>query len=478
MRWQRAILWYRNDLRIHDHEPLTRALDNVQEIIPVYCIDPRWFGETPFGFAKTGPFRAKFLRESLIDLRERLRERGSELIVRVGKPEEVLPELAQAFQAEGVFAHKEVTYEELQVEEAVEKAFFKAGITLELIWGATLYHLADLPMPVRSLPDVFTQFRKQVEKMAEVREVLPTPEDIPTPAIPDPGEIPSLETLGIAAPSLDERAVLAHQGGETAGLERLNTYFWEQDLLRTYKETRNGLIGADYSSKFSAWLAMGCLSPRKIYEEVHRYESVRKKNSSTYWLIFELIWRDYFRFVAKKFGKRLFMRGGIKDNGYHGKHDWARVERWIEGSTGIPFIDANMREIKHTGYMSNRGRQNVASFLVKDLGIDWRIGAEYFESQLVDYDPCSNWGNWNYVAGIGNDPREDRYFNIISQAKRYDQQGDYIRLWVPELAALPASIIHDPSQAYSGQLREHHIELGVDYPNPVIDLGKKVTSRR
>jgi deoxyribodipyrimidine photo-lyase len=478
MRWQRAILWYRNDLRIHDHEPLTLALDSVKELIPVYCIDPRWFGETSFSFAKTGPHRAQFLLESLTDLRHRLHSKGSELIIRWGKPEEVLPELARAFQAEGVFAHQEVTNEEKQVEEAVEHALFKTGITLELLWGASLYHLADLPMPVHALPDIYTQFRKQVEKMAEVRETFPTPEAIPTPAIPDPGEIPTLAALGLETPDHDPRAVLRYQGGETAGLERLNQYLWEQDLLKTYKETRNGLLGADYSSKFSAWLSMGCLSPRKVYEEVKRYESLRTKNSSTYWLIFELIWRDYFRFVAKRYGNRLFQSGGIKHDENPGKQDWKRFEAWAAGNTGIPFIDANMRELTLSGFMSNRGRQNVASFLVKDLGIDWRMGAEYFESFLVDYDPCSNWGNWNYVAGVGNDPREDRYFNIISQAKRYDPHGDYVRHWVPELASLPASLIHDPAHAYPNQLREHHIELGVTYPNPLVDLAKNAASRR
>lgn len=478
MKWQRAILWFRNDLRIHDHEPLHQALESVSEVIPLYCIDPRWFGKTSYGFPKTGPFRAKFLLESLQDLRQRLRSKGSELIIRIGKPEEVIPEMARAHQAEGVFAHKEVTDEEVQIEKNLEKVLFRDGITLEMFWGATLYHLHDLPMPINSLPDIFTQFRKQVEKMADVREAFETPSDIQTPPIPDPGEMPSLEDLGLEAPSFDERAVLEYKGGETEGLDRLNQYFWEQDLLRQYKETRNGLLGADYSSKFSAWLSMGCLSPRKVYDEVKRYESVRKKNSSTYWLIFELIWRDYFRFVAKKFGNLLFQRGGIKNNGYHGREDWKRFERWTEGSTGIPFIDANMREIKYSGFMSNRGRQNVASFLVKDLGIDWRMGAEYFESQLIDYDPCSNWGNWNYVAGVGNDPREDRYFNIVSQAKRYDPQGDYVRHWVPELAELPASIIHDPSHAAGHELRSRGIELGVNYPNAVVDLAKKAASRR
>jgi deoxyribodipyrimidine photo-lyase len=478
MRWQRAIVWFRNDLRLHDHEALSQAMHSVREVIPVYCIDPRHFGETPFGFAKTGPFRAKFLLESLADLRQRLRDKGSELIVRWGKPEEVIPEIAHQYGAEGVFAHQEVTYEELEVEDRLEQALFKTGTTLEWAWGTTLYHISDLPMPVGSLPEVFTQFRKQAEKMADVREQFPTPEQVPSPVISDPGELPSLNDLNLKEAPYDERAVLRHQGGESAGLERLYDYFWEEDRLKSYKETRNGLLGSGYSSKFSAWLALGCLSPRKIYDEVKRYESLRTKNKSTYWLIFELIWRDFFRFIAKKHGKKLFMPGGIKDEGWRGRVDWGMFEKWKEGETGIPFIDANMKEIKHSGYMSNRGRQNVASFLVNDLDLDWRLGAEYFESMLIDYDPCSNWGNWNYVAGVGNDPREGRYFNVLSQAKRYDPQGEYVKHWVPVLANLPSGMVHDPYHSFPNQLRQYELELGENYPWPIIELGGKAAARR
>jgi len=478
MRWQRSIVWFRNDLRIHDHEALAEAVSSTKEVIPVYCLDPRMFGETPFGFAKTGAFRTKFLFESLQNLRERLRSRHSDLIVRWGKPEEILPQIAAEYGAEGVFAHKEVADEEVRVEEALESRLFSAGITLELSWGATLYHLHDLPMPVGSLPEVFTQFRKQVEKMAPVRELFETPEMINSPILKDVGNIERWGEVGLRPPNHDARSVLDFEGGETAALERLNTYFWEQDLLKVYKETRNGLLGADYSSKFSAWLALGCISPRKIYTEVKRYESLRKKNSSTYWLIFELIWRDYFRFVAKKHGNTLFHLAGINQAQTRGRVDWKRFERWQEGQTGIPFVDANMRELKETGFMSNRGRQNVASFLVNDLNMDWRMGAEYFESQLIDYDVCSNWGNWNYVAGVGNDPREGRYFNVISQAKRYDPQGEYIKTWVPELADLPNGMVFEPFEAYANQLRPHGVELGVTYPNPVVRMRRKPAHSR
>jgi deoxyribodipyrimidine photo-lyase len=233
------------------------------------------------------------------------------------------------------------------------------------------------------------------------------------------------------------------------------------------------MLGEDYSSKFSAWLALGCLSPRLIYWEVKRYEEERVKNDSTYWLVFELIWRDFFRFVALRYGTRIFKPSGIRhDMNKKWRHDADLFIRWAEGETGIPFIDANMREMNATGFMSNRGRQNVGSFLVKDLGIDWTWGAAYFESLLIDYDPSSNWGNWNYVAGVGNDPREDRYFNIYSQATRYDEAGKYVKHWLPELAHVPADKIHLVSNLSSTEQEEYDVALGDNYPMPIINPNK------
>ena len=154
------------------------------------------------------------------------------------------------------------------------------------------------------------------------------------------------------------------------------------------------------------------------------------------------------------------------------KENQRLFDLWAAGQTGTPFIDANMRELNATGFMSNRGRQNVASYLVKDLGVSWLMGAEYFESQLIDYDVCSNYGNWNYVAGVGNDPREDRYFNIITQAKRYDENGDYVRTWLPELANLPTHKIHTPDTLTPAEQTEYGVRLGVDYPTALVATKK------
>lgn len=144
--------------------------------------------------------------------------------------------------------------------------------------------------------------------------------------------------------------------------------------------------------------------------------------------------------------------------------------RWAEGQTGIPFVDANMRELNQTGFMSNRGRQNVASFLVNDLGIDWRWGASYFESMLIDYDACSNWGNWMYVAGVGNDPRENRYFNILKQAQNYDKKGEYIRHWIPELSGIMGFDIHQPHTLSPSELKKAGVSLGGNYPHPLVKI--------
>lgn len=471
MSTSRILIWYRNDLRIHDHEPLHQALQQHAQVIPFYCFDLRQFGQTSFGFPKTGAFRAQFLLESVIDLRRSLRSLGSELVIREGNPEQIIPELVKQWEIKAVYYHQEVTTEELAVETALEKNLKAIDVPLKKFWGHTLYHPEDLPFKIERLPEVFTQFRKQVEKSSSVNSVLPSPRTLEKlPEGIEIGELPTLETFGLEAPRFDDRAVLPFKGGETAGLDRLDHYFWKGDRLRVYKETRNGMVGADYSSKFSPWLALGCLSPRYLYEQVQQYEDQRVCNDSTYWLIFELLWRDYFRFICAKHGSKIFYPSGLQGVTIPWKTDWQRFDLWRNGQTGFPLVDANMRELAATGFMSNRGRQNVASFLTKNLGIDWRMGAEWFESLLIDYDVCSNWGNWNYTAGVGNDARGFRFFNILKQSKDYDPTGEYVKHWLPELADVPAAKVHEPWKLQPVEQKRFNVRIGVDYPNPVVDL--------
>ncbi|MGD1892541.1 MAG: DASH family cryptochrome [Cyclobacteriaceae bacterium] len=466
-----VIVWFRNDLRLHDNVTLTEAIRKSDRVYPVYCFDPRHFADTELELPKTGSYRAQFLLESLQDLRDSLQAIGSNLIIRQGVPESVIPQLAKEIGVSKVFASKEVTSEELSVEEGLGNTLLSQGVELELIWQSTLLHADDIPCPTNNVPDVFAQSRREAERITQVREVLPAPQSLNSIDIPT-GDLPTLDQLGLSQPTYDDRSVLRFRGGESAGLARLKEYFWENDCLREYKETRNGMLGADYSSKISAWLANGSLSPRKIYEEVKRYEQQRVKNKSTYWMVFELLWRDYFRFVAKKYGNRIFQFEGIQGKSLDLRNDIGLFYKWKNGETGVPFIDANMREINATGFMSNRGRQNVASFLVKDLKINWTWGASFFETMLLDYDVCSNWCNWNYMAGVGNDPRENRYFNIMSQAQRYDPQGEYVRYWIPELSDVVGKKVHYPTEIPQPELAEVGVTIGENYPKPLVAFSK------
>lgn len=464
-----TIVWFRNDLRTIDHEPLYRAAQQGQ-VVPLYCFDPRSFGKTHyFGFPKTAGFRAQFLRESVADLAHRLAALGAPLIIRWGNPETIVAEVVRATQATALYYHAEVASEEIAVEVAVRNALAPLGIHPQAFWGHTLYHRDDLPFSIPALPDIFTTYRHAVEERSTIRQSFPAPMRLEGVTLPSDG-IPTLAAWEIQAPPADPRAVLPFVGGESAGLARLHRYLWEDDRLRDYKNSRNGMVGEGYSTKFSPWLADGSLSPRTIYENVQAYEKSRIKNESTYWLIFELLWRDYFRFVLLKYGNLLFQAGGLRQLALPRHHNWAWFEAWREGRTGYPLVDATMRELGETGYISNRGRQNVASFLTKNLGLDWRMGAEWFESLLIDYDVASNYGNWNYAAGVGNDPRAFRFFNIFKQAEQYDPTGEYVKRWLPQLAPLPDDKVHRPSDLTAEEQQQYGVEIGKTYPPYLVPL--------
>ena len=468
---KRIVVWFRQDLRLHDNEALHYALERCEEVIPVYVFDERlFFGKSRFGFPKTGKFRTKFILESVIDLRESFRARGGDLIIRFGKPEEEVFRVAKQVQANWVYCNRERTQEEIDVQNALEANLWTIGIEINYFRGKMLFYTQDLPFPVSHTPETFNSFRKEVERIVPIRKPFETPENVkPADIRISTGDMPTLRELNCENFEVDERSVLYFKGGETAGLQRLREYLWDKDLLKSYEDTRNGLIGGDYSSKLSAWLSQGCLSPKQVYYEVTLYEEQRIKNKSTYKLVYELLWRDYFRLLAKRHGNAIFKKGGIKRFLRKDlEDDFVKFKIWQEGRTGVPFIDANMKELNLTGFMSNRGRQNVASFLINDLKVNWQMGAEYFETLLVDYDPTSNWGNWNYIAGVGADPREDRYFNILTQAKKYDPQGSYVKLWLPELNEIPSQKIHQPGLLSEEEQKQVHVLLGADYPKSVV----------
>ncbi len=425
------LVWFRNDLRLHDNEPLLSAINRSEQIIPLYIFDSRQFQNTVLGFNKTGSFRTQFLLESVQNLRDNLKKIGGNLIIRIGLPEQIIPQLCKQYNVVSVYFNKEVAPEEILVENNVEKELVKLDINWRDTYTSTLLAKSDLPFGIPKLPDVFTVFKTKVEHDCSIQLPLTAPQLVRIPNSIDIGELPTISQLNNRYTKIDERAAFQFKGGESEGLKRLQMYLWESDYLKTYFDTRNELIGENYSTKLSPWLALGCISPRQIHQEVKRYELERVKNKSTYWLTFELLWRDFFHFTMEKHQNKLFLLEGFKpSNKAQQTFDFENLQKWINGKTGVDFIDANMNELRLTGFMSNRGRQNVASYLINDLKVNWVMGAAYFESLLIDYDVYSNYGNWAYIAGVGNDPRKDRYFNIERQAKVYDAEGKYRALWL------------------------------------------------
>ena len=425
-----GLVWFRNDLRIQDNAVLQKAIRDNDMVIGCYCFDPRHYETTPYGFKKTEKFRAQFIIESVQELRHNLKSLNIELFVFLDYPEVTLNELTSKHHISNIYLQKEWTSEE---EETLEKVKSNVAdyIVFHEIYDQFLFHPEDIPMSFSEIPQVFTVFRKKVEKYSKVRASITNSRVDAILQIENDTTIPSLEDLGLESFDPSPDSAFPFKGGESQALERLQDYFFTTKKLGVYKKTRNGLIGKDFSSKFSPWLANGCISARTIYHEVKRFEREYFKNQSTYWLIFELIWRDYFKYISLKHQNDIFKIGGILHKDYDWKTDQRLVDKWINGETRSNFVNANMIELKKTGWMSNRGRQNVGSFLAKDMFVDWRIGAAYFESLLIDYDVHSNYGNWMYVAGVGNDPR-DRKFNVDLQAERYDSNGKYQRMWLQE----------------------------------------------
>ena len=425
------LIWFRNDLRVADNPSLELACKG-DKVIAVYCFDPRQYEIGDFGFKKTEKFRAQFLIETVNTLKASLLELNISLLVYHDKPETIIPQVVKDYGIQHIFLQEEWIRDENMVLDAV-MSNVPTLVTFEKQYAQFLFHPEDIPFNTfQDIPQVFTQFRKKCEKYCKIRSLEPIPSALPSSnLVANETSIPSLQALGLSNFEMDSRTAFPFKGGESSAMERVQYYFWETKKLAYYKKTRNGLIGLDYSSKLSAWLANGSISAKTIYWEVQRFEKEEIKNQDTYWLVFELIWRDFFKYISLKHGNAIFLKGGILEKNYEWEYSKTKMQKWINGTTQEPFVNANMKELDTTGWMSNRGRQNVASFWSKEWQQDWRYGAAYFESMLIDYDAHSNWGNWMYNSGVGNDPR-DRKFNISRQADMYDAQGKFQRQWLQE----------------------------------------------
>lgn len=433
-----VVHWFRHDLRLHDNPALRASIACAEREgwawIGVWWAGERWQGESHWGFPRAGAHRHAFLQQALADLGASLLARGSGLVVLRDASAEALLTLARQVDARVVIA-EEITTPDERAEVAALRA---EGLAVETIWQSSLLDPARLPWPVSDVPDLFTAFRQGVERAALVPNgPLPVPAHWPVwPSVLARLESP-LPSQSLLAGSADLRSSFPYgqspwQGGETQALAHLESYF-QSDRPHRYKATRNGLSGTGFSSKWSPWLASGALSPRRALVALRDFEAREGASDGSYWLWFELLWREHFRCMALKHGRALFRAQGLSSKPDHIQpiaFDAAAFARWCAGETGEPLVDAGMRELRQTGFLSNRLRQIVASQWLHSLGGDWRVGAAWFESQLIDFDVHSNTGNWLYIAGRGTDPRGGRAFDVAKQTQQHDPDGRYRAMWV------------------------------------------------
>ena len=421
-----SLVWFRNNMRVEDNNSLIKAINNSENVIGFINIDPKNFLSTKYGFKKTEKYRVKFLLETISDLKSQLDKLNISLIITHKDFGQSINEIINQFEVTSIYTQTEWTRDELK-----EESFIPEEINLIKDFDQFLFSPNDVRSLYDNIPRGFSNFRKKCEKYLSVNDTLSIPKSLNSDnKISIDYPIPSLSDLGFKDFEVHKDSVFRFKGGETNAKNRIRNYFFETRNVSKYKLTRNGLIGEDYSSKFSPWLANGSVSVKYIFKLLKEYEKEVEKNNSTYWLYFELIWRDFFKYVSMQHKDKFFNKDGIYGEDKEWSDDQDILLNWINGKTNEPFVNANMIELSQTGFMSNRGRQNVSNYLTKELKIDWRIGAEYFESMLIDYDVHSNYGNWLYNAGIGNDSMPFRKFNPKLQSERYDPDKLYEKIWL------------------------------------------------
>ena len=409
----RQLHWFQNDLRLADNPALASATF-ADSLLCVYLLPkPRpWCN-----LRGLGPQRDRFLRESLQTLKVDLQAMGQDLMVLEGSPELVLPNLVHRFGIDRISTSDTPGWYEKKAIRFLEE---KLPRLLKIFRGPALFDSEQLPFSLEDLPHNFSPFRRKVEKLT-----IPGPLAKPA-AFPPP---PSAQFDAIPRAAASPHPGLPLPGGSAAGLRRLDQFLFQTHAIANYKQTRNDLDGLAGSSTLSPWLANGALSVRTVAHQIFRYEREHVANESTYWLYFELLWREFFHWRAVVDGKSLFKQTGRQGRRLLTTFEPRQFARWCAGDTDYPLVNALMRQLLATGWMSNRGRQIAASCLINELGLDWRYGAAFFEQQLIDYDVGSNYGNWQYLAGVGSDPRGGRHFNLEKQAAQYDPDGLFTTKW-------------------------------------------------
>jgi deoxyribodipyrimidine photo-lyase len=429
-----AIVVFTRDLRLHDNPALHQARTRARQVVPLFVADPA------IDATKRSPNRARFLAESLADLREALRERGADLVIREGDPAAEVIRLAAETGAGAVYLADDVSHYAAARRATLERECARHRIDLVFTPGLTVMPPGALTPAGGGHYRVFTPYWR-AWRAATWREHCPLPPRLEMPSVATVGHLPAKPA---ASPGLAE-------GGEKAGRQRFVS--WRQRLLADYDENHDDLAG-DQTSRLSAYLRFGCVSPLEV-----AIGALDRPGGEAFCR--QLAWRDFFHQVTAAFPD-MARKNYRPGEAWH--QDQHALDAWRAGQTGIPVVDAGLRQLAAEGFMHNRARMVTASFLTRNLGIDWRHGYQHFDYFLADGDVANNAGNWQWVAGTGNNTRPNRVMNPLRQAQRFDKSGEYVRRYVPELASLDASAIQTPWKLPAAQ-RER---LG--YPSPIVEL--------
>ncbi len=448
-----GIVWFRHDLRMRDHPALRAALTEHERVIPVFCFDDRLL----HGRHASGP-RTQFMLECLAELDSSLRSAGSGLVVRHGKPEDEIAELAAGVGAEAVHFTRDVSAFARRRGARVLRALRAGAIEVRAHPGL---NAVDDVREVRTLKGkpytVFSPFHRSWLD-SERRDVLRAPGELPPlPSSLAQGRLPSLETLGLSQEVSDPPP-----GGESHARRTLGRFL--DGPVRDYADNHDAL-GEDRTSRLSPYLHFGCVTPRQLEESLPRGKGPDAFRR-------QLCWRDFYHHVQAHFPRNA--RSEFQER-YRGSIRWSHAQRpfeaWKDGRTGFPLVDAGMRQLRREGWMHNRARLVVGSFLTKDLGIDWRWGERWFMRMLVDGDQSNNNGNWQWIASVGTDPQPAfrRIYNPALHMERYDPEGTYVRRYVPELRDVPDEYLAEPWRMPEEVQLQAGCEIGADYPQPIVD---------
>jgi len=453
-RWDTVIVWFRRDLRITDHPALSAAVSGARVVIPLFVLDERLVSG-----ASSAPARPWFLRGSLRVLDEALRTRGSGLLVRSGPAETIVPDVARVFGAAAVLATRDVTPFSHRRDQRVARALEREGRRFLLQPGLLLAEPEDMLTSTGRPYSVFSPFWRALQQSPR-RPMTGSPVRIDSPvSLTEPSTAGLAATVVSAPPCAD-----LPEPGEIAAQERLRRWF--DDGLPGYGDGRNGLDGAA-TSHLGPDLHLGLLSPLQV--ETAALEGGAQATA----FVRQIAWREFYHHLL--FHRRA-RADRVSDSPFRAifrseADDPEAVAAWREGRTGIPVVDAGMRQLAASAWLSNRARLVVASFLTRHLLMDYRIGERHFMRHLIDGDVANNLGGWEWTAGVGADPQPwFRIFNPVLQGQRFDPQGEWVRRWVPELAGVPARYIHAPWEMLEAEAAAVGVRLGQSYPRPIVDL--------